>query len=106
MFWWVVLGIGALLAGTAIVITVAVLCIEEIINAIREYLREKMTKEQNEVKALSATIEKIIKNGEYTEVNIGLKNTLNQKIDEITIRSTEVKQDFYEGQTIRLSEVY
>lgn len=113
MFWWIVLGIGALIAGTAIVITVTVLCIEEIIKAIIEYIKQRIIdiitgtgrKPNPKMERFKILIKEKYKNGDFYEVKVGLINSANENIDEITLRSTDIKHDFYEGQIIE-SEVY
>lgn len=112
MFWWIVLGIGALIAGTAIVITVTVLCIEEIIKAIIEYIKQKIKiitgtgqKPNPEMERFKILIKEKYQKGDFYEVKAGLINSANEYIDEITLRSTNIKHDFYEGQIIE-SEVY
>lgn len=110
MFWWIVLGIGALIAGTAIVITVTVLCIEEIIKAIIEYIKKIKDiitgrKPNPEMERYKILIKEKYKNGDYYEVKVDLINSANENIDEITLRSTDIKHDFYKGQIIE-SEVY
>lgn len=107
MFWWLLLGIGALLATPLVIFYVERLTLSKIKETIKEYLTQ-ITNEANRehsLKILAANIEACYKNGNYNEVRIGLRNSKNETIDKIIIRSEEIDENLYEGQVISLAEV-
>lgn len=107
MFWWLLLGIGALLATPLVIFYVERLTLSKIKETIKEYLTQIINEANREhsMKILAATIEACYKNGDYNEVRIGLRNSKNETIDKIIIRSEEIDENLYEGQVISLAGV-
>jgi len=109
MFWWLLLGIGALLATPLVIFYVERLTLSKIKETIKEYLTLTQiiyeANREHSMKKLAATIEACYKNGDYNEVRIGLRNSKNETIDKIIIRSEEIDENLHEGQVISLAEV-
>lgn len=99
--------LGALLVGGAIVLTVDYLNKGTLINKIKEFLLSREFSIED-IKKMDIPIKEMIHNGDYIEVNVGLRvKTKNGDIiqeDSIQINAKEVSSDIRKGMLI--SEIF
>lgn len=100
--WLAILGLGMLIGG-AIVIIVAFLNRDKLIEIITSFYNEKLKNREKVYHPvnLKAEIKNRKKNGDYIEVDVGLRSFLGQ--DNIKIKAEEVSDEIREGEIITIS---
>ncbi len=97
MAWWFIPLVVVALLGTAVIVITVVIYI------LRRRNIERVANENKDSSDLNAKIGKIYRDGNYNIAEVGLYDKKGNQTKNIVIKADEIEEDFYVGDTFRLT---